>query len=270
MINFFKLGYGKNKGVLKTNRFFEGMQVDINQSLVLDTTYNEFDVYQDFPIIDTLYFADTSEAYNVESKMWQVSDAFTVPLELQFSLNNGYNIGLGLQYQEREYYDRVVGNSSGYSIIDSSWIMIDNEGQPIQKDLKVSKLVSRNGSIVNTQFNRIIYLQISRAPKWSFTLTQDFTNAYEGAIPVDPFYNPLEALISGDLKYFLGSRNTIKTPSWIKNRWISAEFSYNITSSQRVSIMYGSIQGGLFCSNGVCRVIPAFNDGLKVAYSANF
>ena len=202
--------------------------------------------------------------------MWQVSDAFTVPLELQFSLNNGYNVGLGLQYQEREYYDRVVGNSSGYSIIDSSWIMIDNEGQPIQKDLKVSKLVSRNGSIVNTQFNRIIYLQISRAPKWSFTLTQDFTNAYEGAIPVDPFYNPLEALISGDFKYFLGSRNTIKTPSWIKNRWISAEISYNITSSQRVSIMYGSIQGGLFCSNGVCRVIPAFNDGLKVAYSANF
>ena len=267
---FFKLGYGENKGVLKTNRFFDGTQVDIIQSLVLDTTYNEFDVYQDFPIVDTLYLLDTSEAYNVESKMWQVSDAFTVPLELQFSLNNGYNVGLGLQYQEREYYDRVVGNSSGYSIIDSSWIMINNEGLPFQSDEKNSKLVSRNGSIVNTQFNRIIYLQISRTPKWSFTLTQDFTNAYEGAIPVDPFYNPLEALISGDFKYFLGSRNTIKTPSWIKNRWISAEISYNITSSQRVSIMYGSIQGGLFCSNGVCRVIPAFNDGLKVAYSANF
>ena len=63
-------------------------------------------------------------------------------------------------------------------------------------------MVSRNGNIVSTQFNRVVYLQISRTPKWSFTLTQDFTSAYEGAIPVDPYYNPLEALISGDLSTF--------------------------------------------------------------------
>ena len=267
---FFRFGYGNNKEVLKTNRFYEGTQSDINQYFTFDTSYNEFDVYQDFPIIDTLSFFDTTESYNVESKMWQVTKAYTVPLEMQFSLSNGYNIGFGLQYQEREYYDRIVGNSSGYSTSDSSWIMIDNEGQPIQNDIKVSKLVNLNGNIVSTQFNRVLYLQISRTPKWSFTLTQDFTSAFEGAIPLDPYYNPLEALISGDIKYFLGSRNTIKTPSWIKNRWVSAELSYNITSSQRISVMYGSIQGGLFCSNGVCRVIPAFNDGFKIAYSASF
>ena len=148
--------------------------------------------------------------------------------------------------------------------------MTDNEGQAINNNLKKSKLVNADGSIVNTQYNRVFSIQISRTPKWSFTLTQDFTSAYEGAIPVDPYYNPLEALIAGDFKYFLGKRNTVKPPSWIKNRWISAELSYNITSSQRISVMYGSIQGGLFCSNGVCRVIPAFNDGFKVAYSASF
>ena len=124
--------------------------------------------------------------------------------------------------------------------------MTDNEGQAINNNLKKSKLVNADGSIVNTQYNRVFSIQISRTPKWSFTLTQDFTNAYEGAIPVDPYYNPLEALISGDFKYFLGARNTVKPPSWIKNRWVSAEFSYNITSSQRISVMYGSIQGGLF------------------------
>ena len=48
------------------------------------------------------------------------------------------------------------------------------------------------------------------------------------------------------------------------------ELSYNIGSSQRVSIMYGSIQGGLFCSNGVCRQIAPFNDGIKITYSAIF
>ena len=199
---FFRFGYGQNKEVLKTNRFYEGIQMDINQAFSLDTTYNEFDVYQDFPIIDTLFFFDTTESYSVESKMWQVSDAFTVPFEFQFSLKNGYNIGFGFQYQEREYYDRIVGNSSGYNSSDSSWVMIDNEGQAIMNDLKKSKLVSADGSIVNTQYNRVFSIQISRAPKWSFTLTQDFTNAYDGAIPVDPYYNPLEALISGDFKYF--------------------------------------------------------------------
>ena len=267
---FFRLGFGQNKEVLKTNRFYEGTQMDINQAFSLDTTYNEFDVYQDFPIIDTLFFFDTTESYNVESKMWQVSDAFSLPFEFQFSLNNGFNIGFGFQYQEREYYDRIVGNSSGYNTGDSSWVMTDNEGQAILSDLKKSKLVNDDGSIVNTQYNRVFSIQISKAPKWSFTLTQDFTSAYEGAIPVDPYYNPLEALMSGDFKYFLGSRNTVNPPPWIKNRWISAELSYNITSSQRLSVMYGSIQGGLFCSNGVCRVVPAFNDGFKFAYSASF
>ena len=59
-------------------------------------------------------------------------------------------------------------------------------------------------------------------------------------------------------------------PSFIQKRWLSMELSYNIGSSQRVSIMYGSIQGGLFCSNGVCRQIAPFNDGIKITYSAIF
>ena len=180
----------------------------------------------------TPYAGETFYEINPKNK----NEYRTVYMRIQPILNDLF----GLQYQERIYYD------------------------------KKSKLVNRGGNIVNTQYNRVVYFQISRAPKWSFTLTQDFTSAYEGAIPVDPYYNPLEALISGDFKYFTGSRNTVKPPSWINNRWISAEFSYNITSSQRISVMYGSIQGGLFCSNGVCRVIPAFNDGFKVAYSASF
>ena len=88
--------------------------------------------------------------------------------------------------------------------------------------------------------------------------------------PIDPYYNPLEALIYGDLKYFTGERDNINLPAFVKNRWISAELSLNLTSSQRLSIMYGSIQGGLFCSNGICRLIPAFNDGVKISYSASF
>ena len=133
-----------------------------------------------------------------------------------------------------------------------------------------TRLFTRQGNPVNTQYNRLLYLSISKAPKWSFTITQDWTTAYDAGAPVDPYYNPLEALVSGDIQYFMGKRNSTDPPSWTENRWISAEFAYNITSSQRLSIFYGSIQGGLFCSNGVCRLIPPFNDGVKITYSARF
>ena len=82
----------------------------------------------------------------------------------------------------------------------------------------------------------------------------------------DPYYNPLEALFYGDLKYFTGKRDKVNPPSFIQDKWISAEFSYNISSSQKISIFYGSIKGGLFCNNGICRIIPPFNDGIKINY----
>ena len=268
---YFKIGFGRNKEVLKTNRYFDGEQRDIESYQSFDTTYNELDYYQDFPIIDTLQFFDTTEIYSVESKMWQESKAITIPLEINYSMNNGYTIGLGFQYQERNYYDRTKGNSSGYRTSDSTWVMENQEGSLIgYSDTKKSKLFDRSGNSVDTQFNRVLYFSISRAPKWSLTISQDWTSAYDSAIPNDPYYNPLEAILSGDVKYFLGKRNNVNPPKWVQGRWVSAEFSYNITPSQRLSIMYGSIQGGLFCSNGVCRVIPAFNDGMKLTYSASF
>ena len=147
--------------------------------------------------------------------------------------------------------------------------MYDPDDYSNTYDETTSQLANSDGT-VKTQYNRLVYLSISKAPKWSFTITHDMTNAYEASTAYDPYYNPLEALISGDLKYFTGKRNNIDPPSWIQNRWVSIEFAYNITSSQRISVMYGSIQGGLFCSNGVCRLIPPFNDGVKISYSASF
>jgi len=268
---YFKIGLGKNKEILKTNRYFVGDQRNINSYSIFDTTYNEYDYYEDFPIVDTIQFFDTTQYYQVESKMWQESKAITIPLEINYSMNNGYTIGIGFQYQERSYYDRTKGNSSGYRTSDSTWVMEDQEGTLLGYfDRKKSKLINRNGNVVDTQFNRIFYLSISHAPKWSLTISHDWTSAYDAAVPSDPYYNPLEALLYGDAQYFLGKRNNIDPPKWVQGRWVSAEFSYNITPSQRFSIMYGSIQGGLFCSNGICRIIPPFNDGIKLAYSASF
>jgi len=62
----------------------------------------------------------------------------------------------------------------------------------------------------------------------------------------------------------------LKPPNFIQKRWASIKIDYYLTPAQRISIQYGSIKGGLFCSNGICRVIPAFNDGLNFSYSAVF
>ena len=270
---YFKLGRGSNKEILKTIRFFEGSQVDISSidtslTWLYDTLVWNDETYYDSTEVE-LYDTNYTSPYDVESKLWQQSKAFTIPLEVNYIFDNGYTFGVGFQYQEREKVNRSKGNATTFNPGDSTWSMYDPDDYSNTYDETTTQLANADGS-VKKQYNRLVYLSISKAPKWSFTITHDMTNAYEASTPYDPYYNPLEALISGDLKYFTGKRNNTDPPSWIQNRWVSVEFAYNITSSQRLSIMYGSIQGGLFCSNGVCRLIPPFNDGVKISYSASF
>ena len=270
---YFKIGRGQNKDVLKASKYFDGQQQDsfIDSFWSYDTTDTDLFGY-DYQIIDSTEFFDTtfSNSYDVESKSWQEAKSFTIPLELNYILDNGYTFGIGFQYQERSIIDKKQGNSERYSAADSAWQMYNPDDYSEYFNERNTRLFTRKGNPVNTQYNRLLYLSISKAPKWSFTITQDWTTAYDAGAPVDPYYNPLEALASGDIQYFMGKRNSTDPPSWTENRWISAEFAYNITSSQRLSIFYGSIQGGLFCSNGVCRLIPPFNDGVKITYSASF
>ena len=51
-----------------------------------------------------------------------------------------------------------------------------------------TQLSNSNGS-VETQYNRLIYVSISKAPKWAFTISLDWTNAYDASVPIDPYYN---------------------------------------------------------------------------------
>jgi hypothetical protein len=278
---YFKLGHGSNQEVFKTMRYFEGVQsdrlVDDNSYWAYDTTITEFDWGNDYITFDTTYtetfveLFDTSfsDPYSVVAKMWQVAKSFTIPMELNYTFDNGYNFGIGFQYQERTKKDISKGNAISYSNPDSSWTLINPENPDSSFETHYTKF-SLNEEKVNTQYNRMIYVTLSKAPRWSFTITQDWANAFDGPTTLDPYYNPIEALVFGDLKYFTGDRNPTDPPPFIQKKWVSAELAYNLTSSQRISIMYGSIQGGLFCSNGVCRLIAPFNDGIKFSYSAIF
>ena len=289
---YFKLGRGNNKEVLKTTRYFDGVQQNqvVDSIQVIDSTYFELLGYS---IYDTSFVYDTSlsDRYNVEAKYWQESKSFTIPMEFNMILDQGYTFGIGFQYQERTKQNITKGNANKFKVNaspygDSLWVynQYDSTGDPIitmpSSDISSRKTqfssFSRDSvgewqaNKVPRQYNRILYFTLSKASKWSLTITQEWTNSYESAQNIDPYYNPLEALIYGDIKYFTGDRNTIKPPDFIQDKWVSAELAFYITSSQRVSLMYGSIKGGLFCSNGICRDIPAFNDGLKISYTASF
>ena len=115
----------------------------------------------------------------------------------------------------------------------------------------------------------MVSVSVGKASKWAITLNYDWTNVQE-IVTTDPKYNPLEALVYGDIKYFTGDREKNSAPSFTKNKWVALEFSYNLSSTQRISFLYGSIQGGLVCSNGICRILQPLNDGLKLSYSAIF
>ena len=260
---YFKTAYGQNSEVPKVNRFFEGFSKTIveNWAYTDSIWYGESWFYLDSQLVGI----DTS-LYNIDTKLYQRSKSYTIPLDFTYTLKNGYSIGVSFAYQERYKTNIKKGNAGGfYNYADSTWVLNDIN----DPDLYVNQSTSNYPNETPFQINRMISLSMGKASKWALTLNYDWTNVQE-IVTIDPNYNPLEALLYGDGKYFSGKRGRYNPPSFTKNKWVSMEFSYNLSSTQRISFLYGSIQGGLVCSNGICRILQPFNDGLKLSYSAVF
>jgi len=98
---------------------------------------------------------------------------------------------------------------------------------------------------------------VGKAPTWSMALLFD-------RVSYDDTFDPYAIDTETSFESFLG--NFIN----LKNTWAAIEFVYNINSSHRLSLMYGSQKGGLLCSNGVCRIIEPFTDGFKLELTSLF
>jgi len=211
---YFKLGRGQNRDILEIIRYFKGEQQDriINSFWEYDTTIVDF-YGEMYTIIDSAEYLDTSftDLYSVETKIWQESKSITYPLELSYLFNNGYSVSINFEYQEKQLKNVSKGNSRSYNELDSLWVLIDPEN-PDSNFNQYDNLFSDGSKNYDIQFNRMFSLTIGKASKWSATLTHDQTNAFSGPTTVDPYYNPLEALIFGDLKYFTGKRNKVDPP----------------------------------------------------------
>tara|TARA_B100000029_G_scaffold455712_1_gene483172 strand:+ start:2398 stop:4374 length:1977 start_codon:yes stop_codon:yes gene_type:complete len=257
---FAKVVFGANKEIPKMIRNIESYNTNIRENWVY-TDSIEFN--DDWYYTDSIFMGLDTSSYDVVSKLYRKSKTFTIPIELNYKLNNEYSLGFGLAYQEKTLKNISNSNVGSYNWLDSSWVLLD----PDNASYFEKEITNQYPNNISTQINRMFSLSLSKASHWALTVSYDWTNVQE-VIELDPQYTPLEAFLFGDLKYFKGQRDRFKPPSFIQNKWVSMELSYNITSTQRISIIYGSLQGGLICSNGICRILQPFNDGLKLSYSA--
>ena len=52
--------------------------------------------------------------------------------------------------------------------------------------------------------------------------------------------------------------------------WSSFGMVYNINQNYQLSLTYGSMRGGVLCSNGVCRYVQPFENGFKIGLVSSF
>lgn len=96
------------------------------------------------------------------------------------------------------------------------------------------------------QINKFISLSTNFNQKWTFNFSVETTNADESKLNNDSNEN------------FDSS-----------NSWKSFGVSYKFDTDDTLQVFYGSIRGGLDCTNGVCRYIQSFDDGLRIDYTSN-
>jgi hypothetical protein len=103
-------------------------------------------------------------------------------------------------------------------------------------------------SILNKthQYNKFLSLSANFNQKWNFNLSHEDTNADE-------------------IKLNDGTDRGFDTSS----SWSSIAISYKFDSDDSLQIFYGSVRGGLDCTNGVCRYIQEFEDGVRIDYTSN-
>ncbi len=104
-------------------------------------------------------------------------------------------------------------------------------------------------SLLSEEYQKNIFLALSAnyKQKWSFNVAHESTNSDESLL-----------------------NNSQENSFDSANQWNSFSMAYKFQSDHTLELFYGSIRGGLDCTNGVCRYVQAFDDGIRIDYSRNF
>ena len=214
---------------------FKDFYGELTFNLLKNNLYLKFGYADSKDITDLLQntLTDTSQTLT-----YSIASAKTFPLNISYTLGNGWSVDakLELQWLQKGYW----------------WF--EKRNNVIVADSLMSIFLDDEGKRVDHEKNSFISLSIAKSPKWSVTFTTDQASIKEAFGDKESIVNPLEKLLGVDQE---------------KN-WVNVEFVYHLTSSMRLSLMYGSLKGGLLCTNGVCRIIEPFDDGFKLGLTTVF
>lgn len=173
---------------------------------------------------------------------YSLQKSLTFPLNATYSFGKGWSVDLKL---ETQYLTKSVGTKktlNGVTVQDtliSLFNYFTEQNEPVEVDFAT---------------NHYISLNIGKSPTWAIALSLDRSDV--------PELNPNETNFTNFLEQILDLETD-------KN-WINVEFMYNITPKIQMTMFYGSLKGGLICTNGICRTIDPFNDGFKMSITAMF
>ncbi|MEC8946219.1 MAG: DUF6029 family protein [Candidatus Neomarinimicrobiota bacterium] len=235
--------------------------IDENRTLLVNYTkssstkgwHNEFGYWEPEPLTTT---------NGNSNSLFPSSDKDSYPFDEIFIELNGYNKAHTLFYRVGfDYFSdtfAVLANSNTSEsfevnkaitfpfmvnvILNDLWsIEVQLELQRAKKGFEVTTNdESSFVSLLSEKYQDNIFLgfTVNHAP-WSLTVATESTNSDESLSNFD------------------------------SNTWNSVALTYRIKSDNILEVFYGSIRGGLDCTNGVCRYIQPLKNGLRIDYSVN-
>tara|TARA_Y100000389_G_scaffold199146_1_gene236978 strand:- start:954 stop:2639 length:1686 start_codon:yes stop_codon:yes gene_type:complete len=212
--------------------------------------------------------------YNKENSFWPSSNKSSYPFKEVYIEFSGYSKSGKLYYKTGLDIQNQVFNVLRNSSVQKSYEIIDSQSMPIllsysfsdlwnlEVQLEYQKLKTGFEHFSSTfdgndninyfysllteayQYNKFLSLSANYHQKWNFNLSHESTNADETMHGFDDSFDT-------------------------SNTWSSIGIGYKFDSDDSLQIFYGSVRGGLDCTNGVCRYIQEFEDGLRIDYSSN-
>ena len=183
---------------------------------------------------DVLDIYLNSEINNHKSFSYEFLNAMTIPTHFTYRFDKAYSIDILFEYQEKKKGVNTFSNLPS-----------------INQDMFTSLYLK------DKQINRFLSIGVAKSPKWSVSLSVDYADTEERAvIEQERQKNALE--------------NALDSIWDTSLTWGNIEMVLNLNQNNRLSISYGSQRGGVYCSNGVCRYIQPFENGIKFGFVSTF
>ena len=205
--------------------------------------YFEVNGYHDSKLFYQMSYANSYDVLDIfSSKYLQSGHAYsyealnakTIPIIMSYELNSRNSINTQIEYQ--------ILKKGIYSINPNSANLNQSFGSSFSEKV---------------QRNKFISIGFSRSPKWSISLNIDNTNT--------------EDILIIEKKRSSNFIENLLHPYIDKSlTWSNVELIFNPYNSTQISLSYGSQRGGVLCSNGICRYVQSFENGLKFGITAAF